>query len=324
MFEPTIIVHGGCGKISPDMKEIAIEGVKTAACRGHTTLTRGGSAVDAVVEAVTTLENNPEFNAGHGSVLNRKGEVEMDACVIDGQTLASGGVCGLRGCANPIQVARLVMEKTAHCLLTGQGARDFMESQGIHPVADSELITPRGRARLEKVLKSAFPVKEATESQSSGPSALPGCDTVGAVAMDAHGNLATATSTGGIIAKLPGRVGDSPIIGSGGYADSDVGAVSTTGDGESIMKVCLARRVAEYLEKGESIRQAAEHALEFMSNRVGGEAGIIALSRGGEGGKCQVGCHFTSDNMPWAVVSNGKMTWGIDHGQELSSPLEGE
>ncbi|GFR76238.1 isoaspartyl peptidase/L-asparaginase [Elysia marginata] len=288
MFKPTIIVHGGAWAIPAELTERSLEGVKVAACRGQEVMTRGGSAVDAVVAAVSSLEDDTAFDAGHGAVLNLKGEVELDAIVVDGQTMDSGAVCGLQGCAHPVQVARLVMDKTSHCLLSGSGANEFMQAQGIARVPESELVTPEAQEEWKTYVQFSSAVKNLF-SERSAPPPPSGCDTVGAVAMDANGNLAAATSTGGITAKLPGRVGDSPIIGAGAYADSTVGAASTTGHGESIMKVGLARRVGELLEKGETAQQAAEHALDFMSRRVGGAAGVIVLSKGGETGTCQVG-----------------------------------
>ncbi|RUS81926.1 hypothetical protein EGW08_010312 [Elysia chlorotica] len=250
MFEPAIIVHGGCGVYPREESlEPFLAGVKDAALQGHALLSRAGSAVDAVEAAVSVLEDNPLFNSGRGSVLNLDGQVEMDAIVIDGQTLGSGAVCGLRRCANPAWYTLRFHFQTRHCLLTGAGAQEFMRSQGIPEVPDSYLVVPRRRLAWEKtVLGDQRSPDTATASELS-----PGCDTVGAVAMDATGNVAAATSTGGTTAKLPGRVGDSPIIGAGAYADSDVGAVSTTGDGESIMKVCLARRTVELLEQSQTV-----------------------------------------------------------------------
>ncbi|RUS72963.1 hypothetical protein EGW08_019266, partial [Elysia chlorotica] len=219
-------------------------------------------------------------------------------------------VGGFIGCSFP-----LFPRETSHCLLTSTGAREFMESQGIAAVPTTELVTDRARLELEQHREFASTLKHLVAPRSFAPSSSD-CDTVGAVAMDANGNLAAATSTGGITAKMPGRVGDSPIIGSGAYADNTVGAVSTTGFGESIMKVCLARRVGELLEKGETAQEAAQHALDFMSRRVGGAAGVIVLSRGGDGGTCQVGHHFITENMAWAAIGGGQLRWGLDPGQE--------
>lgn len=321
MFKPAIIVHGGAWAIPDKLSQRSLDGVKAAARRGHEVLTSDGSAVDAVVAAVSVLEDNTAFDAGHGAVLNLKGEVELDAIVIDGKTLKSGAVCGVQGCANPVQLARCVMDKTNHCLLSGAGANDFMASEGITRVPDSQLVTPEARQEWETYMHFSSTVKNLFSDRTASPPQS-GCDTVGAVAMDANGNLAAATSTGGITAKLPGRVGDSPIIGAGAYADSLVGAVSTTGHGESIMKVCLARRVGELLEKGETAQQAAEQALEFMTKRVGGAAGLIVLSKAEDDGTCQIGHHFNTARMAWAAVKDGILSCGIDPGQELTSTLD--
>ncbi|GFR76274.1 isoaspartyl peptidase/L-asparaginase [Elysia marginata] len=240
MFEPTIIVHGGGGTYLADRWDGLQVGVQASVRQGYTVLTRGGSAVDAVVAAVTAMEDDRNFNA----VL----------------------VC----------------------------------------------------FRIQMVAFGAiwiFPFK-------SAPLPHVVSDTVGAVAMDANGNLAASTSTGGIMAKLPGRVGDSPINGSGAYADNTVGAVSSTGRGEFIARVNLARRVGELLEKGETAQQAAEHALEFLSRRVGGAAGVIVLSKGAENGTCQIGHHFITPNMAWAKIKDGKLTYGINPGQETSTSLD--
>ncbi|GFO04900.1 isoaspartyl peptidase/l-asparaginase [Plakobranchus ocellatus] len=321
MSVPTIIVHGGARTFEPDLKEVVKDGVRAAARQGYDHLIGSGNAMDAVVEAVSAMEDNMVFNAGHGSMLNLNGDVEMDAIVIDGRNLASGAVCGLQGCANPVQVARLVMEKTKHCLLTADGARAFMKSQGIQPIPNRELVTQKAVVEFETYKKYSTAVEKVMLSRSIPP-VTSDCDTVGAVAIDGNGNVAAATSTGGITAKLPGRVGDSCIIGSGAYADNAVGAVSTTGLGESIMRVCLARRIAELLEKGETADQASKHALDFMSKRVGGTAGVIVISAAGVSGTARVAHHFTTTNMVWAAISNGYMRWGIDPDQEESSELK--
>ncbi|RUS80275.1 hypothetical protein EGW08_011959 [Elysia chlorotica] len=159
MFKPTIIVHGGARTFDPDVRDLVQAGVKDAARQGHAVMSRGGSAMDAVVAAVSAMEDNTVFNAGHGSRLTLKGEVEADAIVIDGRTLDSGAVCGIQGCSNPVQLARLVMEKTSHCLLTSTGAREFMESQGIAAVPTSELVTDRARRELEQHREFASTLK---------------------------------------------------------------------------------------------------------------------------------------------------------------------
>ncbi|KAF7659095.1 hypothetical protein LDENG_00003410 [Lucifuga dentata] len=240
---PVVVVHGGAGHIPKERAVISSSGVCVAARGGYAILQRGGSAMDAVVEAVTQLENNPSFNAGCGSVLNVKGEVEMDAMVMDGKTLASGAVSAVRNIANPIQLARLVMDKTSHACLTAEGASQFARAMGVPEVPEESLKTDYSCMRWKKNLA---PDANPVECQ------IGKMGTVGAVAVDMEGNLACATSTGGMLNKMEGRVGDTPCIGCGGYADNKVGAVSTTGRGEAIMKVTLARLILFHMEQGKA------------------------------------------------------------------------
>ncbi|KAJ8308615.1 hypothetical protein KUTeg_013489 [Tegillarca granosa] len=233
---PVIVIHGGAWAIPDDLAEASVEGVIRAAKTGYATLLDGGSAVDAVENAVKVLEDEPAFDAGTGSVLNSNGEVEMDAVIMDGKTLSAGG--------------------TDHVLLVGNGANQFAEEIGMERVQTEELVTEEGRKEYEHFLKFKTTVNVLFRNRDNS-----GHDTVGTVAMDKNGNVAFGTSTGGITAKRPGRVGDSPIIGSGGYADNVSGAVSTTGHGESIMKVCLARHVTYLMEQGMSAQEASEKAL---------------------------------------------------------------
>ncbi|XP_032363620.1 isoaspartyl peptidase/L-asparaginase [Etheostoma spectabile] len=201
---PVVVVHGGAGHIPKARSENSTSGVRAAARTGYTILREGGSSMDAVVEAVTQLENNPSFNAGCGSVLNVKGEVEMDAIVMDGKTLGSGAVSAVRNIANPIQLARLVMDKTAHACLTAEGANQFARSMGVPEVPLESLITDYSRMRWKKNLE---PDANPVECQMGK------MGTVGAVAVDSEGNVACATSTGGMLNKMEGRVGDTPCIG---------------------------------------------------------------------------------------------------------------
>ncbi|XP_061766965.1 isoaspartyl peptidase/L-asparaginase isoform X2 [Nerophis ophidion] len=238
---PVVVVHGGAGNIPNERSEKSRSGVCSAARAGYVILQKGGSSMDAVVEAVTQLENNPVFNAGCGSVLTACGEVEMDAIVMDGKTLASGAVSAVRNIANPVQLARLVMEKTSHVCLTAHGANQFARVMGIPEVPQESLITEYSRMRWKKNLA---PDANPVECQMGK------MGTVGAVAVDIDGNVACATSTGGLLNKMEGRVGDTSCIGCGGYADNQVGAVSTTGHGEAIMTVTLARLILFHMEQG--------------------------------------------------------------------------
>ncbi|MGH9486112.1 MAG: isoaspartyl peptidase/L-asparaginase family protein [Terriglobales bacterium] len=257
MSAPAIVVHGGCGRIDERTHEERKLGVRQAAERGLARLRAGESALEAVEAAVAVLEELPLFNAGRGSVLNADGEIETDAALMDGATQAAGAVASLTGFLHPVQVARRVMEASPHVLLCGAGAARFAASQGFVPVAPDELIVAARRAEWER---------------EHG--------TVGAVACDAQGRVAAATSTGGMTNKLPGRVGDTPLIGCGTWADEWV-AVSCTGRGERIMRVTLARLAAFLYEQSGEARAAATGALGELERRVGGDAGLILVDRRG-------------------------------------------
>ncbi|XP_040495160.1 isoaspartyl peptidase/L-asparaginase [Ursus maritimus] len=295
-MNPVIVVHGGgASSISKDRKERVRQGITKAAEEGYRILRDGGSAVDAVEGAVTFLENHPEFNAGCGSVLNVNGDVEMDASIMNGKDLSAGAVSAVRCIANPIKLARLVMEKTTHCFLTDQGAAKFAAAMGVPTIPKEQLVTERNVKRLEKekgALKSHC-------QQDLG--------TVGAVALDSKGNVAYATSTGGIVNKMVGRVGDTPCIGSGGYADNDIGAISTTGHGESILKVNLARLTLFHVEQGRTLEEAADMALGYMKSKLKGLGGVILVSKAGDWA-----VKWTSTSMPWAAAKDGKLHSGID------------
>lgn len=295
-MNPVIVVHGGgASSISKDRKERVRQGIIKAAEEGYRILRDGGSAVDAVEGAVTFLENHPEFNAGCGSVLNVNGDVEMDASIMNGKDLSAGAVSAVRCIANPIKLARLVMEKTTHCFLTDQGAAKFAAAMGVPTIPKEQLVTERNVKRLEKekgALKSDC-------QQDLG--------TVGAVALDSKGNVAYATSTGGIVNKMVGRVGDTPCIGSGGYADNDIGAISTTGHGESILKVNLARLTLFHVEQGRTLEEAADMALGYMKSKLKGLGGVILVSKAGDWA-----VKWTSTSMPWAAAKDGKLHSGID------------
>lgn len=261
-----IIVHGGAGHIAPEDRAVACaSGCLDAARIGHAILAQGGSALDAVQAACSALEDDPLFNAGTGSCLNADGEVELDAAIMEGSTLRAGGVGAVRSVKNPILLARLVLERSPHVLLVGHGAERFAREQGVEPYPSALLITPRALERWQKERAKLLAPK-------------PG--TVGAVAIDGAGRVAAATSTGGTSGKLAGRIGDSPLPGSGLYADDRAGAVSATGDGEAIMRVVLSKAVSDRMAAGESAAAATAAAIREL-DRVGGEGGIIAVDRQG-------------------------------------------
>ncbi|KAI8784357.1 isoaspartyl peptidase/L-asparaginase [Biomphalaria glabrata] len=314
-MEPAIIVHGGAWAIPELATERSLSGVKAAAIKGFSVIQNGGSALDAVVAAVSVMEDDTIFDAGHGAVLNMNGEVELDAIIMDGKTLNSGAVAAVQDIAHPVQLARLVMEKTDHCLLVGQGANGFAKEQNIPKLDKHELVTPEAREEWERYMKFSTTVNALFSTRNDVPKRT-GCDTVGAVALDSYGNLASATSTGGITAKRPGRVGDTPIIGAGAYADDSVGAASSTGHGESIMKLCLTKKVIELLEQGASAKEAAQKSLELMSTRLGSAGGLIVIDKNGD-----VAHHFTTNRMAWAQIKKGNLKYGIDPTVEFTETL---
>lgn len=276
----SILVHGGAGPLTDTEGEaLATAGCLAAARRGAAVLARGGAALDAVEAAVQVLEDDPAFNAGLGAALNVDGEVELDASIMDGATLAAGAVAAVRTFRNPVGLARLVMERSGHVLLVGEGATLFARQQGVPEVPNASLVTPRARARWE-----------ARRAASHG--------TVGAVARDAGGHVAAATSTGGTTNKLRGRVGDSPLIGCGTYADDALGAASATGLGEAIIRVTLTRHALDLLHHGLSPRAAAEQGVAALK-RVGGEGGVILVSPQGA-----LAAAFNTERMAHAWVDS--------------------
>ncbi|XP_067277204.1 isoaspartyl peptidase/L-asparaginase isoform X1 [Pseudorasbora parva] len=307
-MKTVIVVHGGAWAIPDALAEASVAGVKNAVRAGDTVLKNGGSAIDAVEKAVRLLEDNPAFDAGHGAVLNIDGEVELDSIIMDGQTLAAGAVASVRNIANPVSLARAVMEKTDHVMLTDRGANMFAERIGTAVAHD--LVTEPERKEWEHSKSYRAGVEKFFNTQW-------GHDTVGAVALDSFGNVACATSTGGIRNKMVGRVGDSPIIGSGGYADNRSGAVSCTGHGESILKVTLARLILFHMEQGKSATAAAAASLQYMSERVKGCGGAIVLSSMGDWA-----ASFTTPRMAWASIKEDQLHYGLNPKEEFTEMLK--
>ncbi|MFZ5877605.1 MAG: isoaspartyl peptidase/L-asparaginase family protein [Nitrospirota bacterium] len=261
---PILIVHGGCGGRRPTAGALAA--IAHALDAGYELLERGGTSVDAVEAAVTALESSGRFNAGAGAYRQLDGVARRDASIMDGRTLAAGAVASVTGIRNPVRAARRVMTDSPHVLLTGPWAERF--------------------ARHHKLPRSSEPRPSTTASwlalyRRAMTSAAPAAGTVGAVAIDARGHVAAATSTGGVARMLPGRVGDSPLIGAGTYADDQAGAVSMTGTGETIIRGGLARVIAADMARGLTPRLAGRRALAWMRRRIGGHAGAIILSRTG-------------------------------------------
>jgi len=290
---PVLIVHGGAWAIPDDMVEAHRRGVSNALAVGHALLEKGASSVDAVEAAVAVLEDDETFDAGRGSFLTRDGRVQLDALLMDGATLRAGGVACVERLRNPIHAARLVLDKSPHVYFVGPGAEAFAAEHGMPLIDNSELVVDRERQHLVVAQqKERDGLPDATFAGSS----LTSHDTVGAVALDMHGNLAAATSTGGTLNKAPGRVGDSSLIGCGCYADNLSAAVSLTGWGEPMMKLVLGKWAVDRVQQGTPPAQAAEEAIAYLFRRLGGHGGIILLGPQG-----RVGIAHNTPRMAWGV-----------------------
>jgi beta-aspartyl-peptidase (threonine type) len=261
---PALIVHGGAGADPFADREGLRAGVREAVLAGWRVLAHEGLALDAVEAAVRVLEDHPLFNAGYGSVLTSAGTVEMDASIMEGDRLACGAVASVSRVANPITLARRVLSDGRHVLLVAEGAHAFARLAGLPECDPASLITELQRARL---------------ADTRG--------TVGAVALDRHGTVAAATSTGGMVGKRPGRVGDSALIGCGTYADSTLGGVSCTGSGEAIIRVVLARRALDYLKEADDPDHAAKVAVDLLVEEGRGEGGLVLVDWRGRVGYAQ-------------------------------------
>jgi beta-aspartyl-peptidase (threonine type) len=291
-----LIVHGGAGDIAPEGIEPHRRGVALAASRGWQVLKDGGSALDAVEAAIVTMEDDPAFDAGFGSYLNQDGIVEMDASIMDGRTLDAGAIAGVQHIKNPIRLARRVMASPL-TLLIGSGAEAFAQQVGIPTIENADLRTREQIALWEECRKNPPPPKQA---QYVPPSPDHLGDTVGCVAVDAHGTIAAGTSTGGTRFKPAGRVGDSPIIGAGVYADNLLGGASATGWGEAITRVVLSKYALDALSICQNPEDAARAAIEYLARRVGGTGGIIIADTSG-----RVGFSYNTVRMACAYIHEG-------------------
>ena len=301
-----IVVHGGAGNWHPDRSQPALESIKKAAETGFALLNSDGSAIDSVIEAVAFLENSGEFNAGFGSALNLEKHLEMEAAVMDGTTLSAGAVGLLSNVRNPVRAARLVMEKTDHVFIVGKGAEKLAR---IFNLEKREHVKAARKAQYEAQLKSLvggnFELPKLAELVKTHPEVFQ-LETVGAVALDANGNVAAATSTGGFPLKLPGRIGDSPSIGCGTYADNQSGACSATGVGEIAIRLVLAKTVCDSMENGATAQEAVEAAITLVNRRIKGvynDVGLVAVDIHGG-----IGVAHSSPNLCWAYMnaeSNG-------------------
>jgi L-asparaginase / beta-aspartyl-peptidase len=290
-----LAIHGGAGVIQSGVDESPYHlGLQAALSAGEAVLRDGGSAVDAVLAAVVALEDFPLFNAGHGAVFTSAQTHELDASIMDGSNLQAGAVAGVAHVKNPVRAAHAVLRDGRFVLLNGVGADDFAAAAGLMPVANSYFSTPHRLAQLRTVQSSnpdqvaldhsvtvtktmnPLPTKSSNEDQSHK------FGTVGAVALDQHGHLAAATSTGGMTNKKPGRIGDTPIVGAGIYANDATCAVSATGTGEHFLRACVAHDIHARMQYGgASLQDAAQATIHDNMNALGGEGGVIAIGRDG-------------------------------------------
>ncbi len=298
---PVLIVHGGAWAIPDEAVESHLRGVRNALAAGWRALQKGGSALDAVEEAVVAMEDDETFDAGRGSFLNRDGRVQLDALIMDGNTLRAGGVGCVERILHPVRAARCVLEKSPHVYFVGEGAEIFAEEHGIRLCENRDLIIEREVERLQSAKAQQYLT---TPGEFCGPSMSH--DTVGAVALDGNGNIAAATSTGGTLNKAPGRVGDSSLIGCGCYADNETAAASTTGWGEPMMKLVFAKHATDRVGSGRSPEQVAPESIAYLEQRLGGRAGIILLDRMG-----RVGVAHNTPRMAWALMKDGKETAAV-------------
>jgi beta-aspartyl-peptidase (threonine type) len=281
-----IVIHGGAGaiarsKMTPELEKGYIEGLTDSLMAGFEILDSGGSSLDAVQKAVNIMEDNPLFNAGRGAVFTHAERNEMDAAIMDGKTLRAGAVAGVRRVKNPISLARLVMEKLPHVLLARDGAEEFARAQGMELMPDEYFFTEMRWKQLQDV-KAREMGQGKTELSEGNPDENKKFGTVGAVALDKSGNLAAATSTGGMSNSRYGRVGDSPIIGAGTYANNKTCAVSTTGHGEFFMRLLTAYDVSALMEyRRLSLSEAAELAIHDRLLGLGGTGGLVAIDQKG-------------------------------------------
>ena len=290
--DPVLLVHGGAWAIPDDMVEAHLNGVRNAVERGWQVLSSGGSSLDAIEEAVVILEDDETFDAGRGSFLNREGKVQLDALIMDGATLR-----------NPVRAARKILSDSPHVYFVAEGAERFAAEHGIPLCRNEDLIIPREVERLRE-----FQGRAMEQNPDLFAPAI-SHDTVGAVALDRDGNVAAATSTGGTLNKAPGRLGDSSLIGCGCYADNRSAAASTTGWGEPIMKLVLAKWAADRVASGNAPEWAADEAIDYLKTRLNGHGGMILLDNHG-----RFGIAHNTPRMAWALKTSGQENSGIERG----------
>ena len=291
----------------PDDEVAAHEhGIAAALDAGYAILERGGTAVEAVEAAVVVMEDDEAFDAGRGSYLTRDGRVQLDALLMNGENLRTGGVACVEHLPNPIRAARLVLEQSPHVYFVGIGAERFATQHGMRLCDNMDLVIPREQRRLYAAQEAELKGLRDTTFSGGSAAAMESHDTVGAVALDAHGNVAAGTSTGGTLNKAPGRVGDSSLIGCGCYADNLSAAVSLTGWGEPIMKLVLGKWAVDRVAAGMSPQQAAEAAIAYLYERLGGHGGVILLGPDG-----RIGLAHNTPRMAWGLATAKGKSLGV-------------
>lgn len=302
----SIMVHGGAGALDnvKDEKTAVryMESIRRILEHGREVMTLGGSALQAAEACASLLEDDPVFNAGCGSVLNEQGKVEMDAAIMDGRDLSAGAVAAVSNIANPIQLARLVMTESEHVMLISDGAMRFAEHCEMEQTPDDYFLTPERVEQFKEAQLHHKMMLDHDESDDAGEDQKYG--TIGAIARDPQGNLAAATSTGGIVNKRLGRVGDSPIVGSGVYADNETCAVSATGYGEDFMRTVISKTISDFIYmKGMNAEEATQAGIEYLSRKVKGRGGVIVIDNEGN---CSSG--FTTKKMIHGWIEKGGKT----------------
>jgi beta-aspartyl-peptidase (threonine type) len=298
--DPVLVIHGGAWAMPDDMVDAHIHGVTNALAAGWRVLAQGGAALDAVEESVVIMEDDETFDAGRGSFLNRDGKVQLDALIMDGATLRAGGVGCVERLRNPVRAARKILSESPHVYFVGQGAEQFAAEHGIPLCNNEDLVIPREVERLREYQA------EAARHGNDLFAPTISHDTVGAIALDRNGNIAAATSTGGTLNKAPGRLGDSSLIGCGCYANNESAAVSTTGWGEPIMKLVLAKWTADRISAGNLPEWSAQEAMNYLKQRLNGHGGIIVLNPEGH-----IGIAHNTPRMAWAYKTVKKQEAGV-------------
>ena len=311
--DPVLVVHGGAWAMPDDMVDAHLNGVNNALAAGWRVLERGGTALDAVEEAIVIMEDDETFDAGRGSFLNRDGKVQLDALIMDGATLRTGGVGCVERLRNPVRAARKILSESPHVYFVAEGAERFAAEHGIALCNNEDLVIPREVERLRKYQAAQSDPKRSGSKPDGNDLFAPAAhdptishDTVGAVALDRNGHIAAATSTGGTLNKAPGRLGDSSLIGCGCYANNESAAVSTTGWGEPIMKLVLAKWTADRIQAGNLPEWSAQEAMNYLQQRLNGHGGIIVLNPEGH-----IGIAHNTPRMAWAYKTVKKQEAGV-------------